>query len=131
MAMASPNVVTVWVPLQRTPPEMGSLAFAPPPPAGHDAWTLRELPGCPMDEKSDEYDEFVASALEEKGVLPGASNGSVSAAEGRQLRSANGQARVGVADGDVYELGDISIHLTSVFVSALYVCGNCPAAAEL
>ena len=39
MAMASPNVVTVWVPLQRTPPEMGSLAFAPPPPAGHDAWT--------------------------------------------------------------------------------------------
>ena len=79
MAMASPNVVTVWVPLQRTPPEMGSLAFAPPPPAGHDAWTLRELPGCPMDEKSDEYDKFVASALEEKGVLPGASNGSVSA----------------------------------------------------
>ena len=79
MAMASPNVVTVWVPLQRTPPEMGSLAFAPPPPAGHDAWTLRELPGCPMDEKSDEYDKFVASALEGKGVLPGASNGSVSA----------------------------------------------------
>ena len=85
MAMASPNVVTVWVPLQRTPPEMGSLAFAPPPPAGHDAWTLRELPGCPMDEKSDEYDEFVASALEEKGVLPGASNGSVSAVAWERL----------------------------------------------
>lgn len=85
MAMASPNVVTVWVPLQRTPPEMGSLAFAPPPPAGHDAWTLRELSGCPMDEKSDEYDEFVASALEEKGVLPGASNSSASAVASDRL----------------------------------------------
>jgi ectoine hydroxylase-related dioxygenase (phytanoyl-CoA dioxygenase family) len=88
MAMANPNVVTVWVPLQTTPPEMGSLAFASPPPRGHDAWSIRELDGCPDDEKSDAYDRFVATSLEAKGVFP---------------------------DQATYELGDISIHLTSVY----------------
>ena len=41
-----------------------------------------------MDEKSDAYDRFVASSLEAKGVNP---------------------------DQATYELGDISIHLTSVY----------------
>eukprot|EP01047_Picozoa_sp_COSAG01_P029425 COSAG01_NODE_2018_length_8636_cov_3.178400_5_plen_173_part_00 len=88
MAMSTPNVVTVWIPLQRTTPDMGSLAFAPPPPLGHDAWTIHSMPGCPLDEKSDEYDQFVAAALEAKGVLP---------------------------DCATYELGDLSVHMTSVY----------------
>ena len=37
---------------------------------GHDGWTIRDLPGCPADEKSDEYSDFVAKAFEKAGALP-------------------------------------------------------------
>eukprot|EP01048_Picozoa_sp_COSAG05_P017739 COSAG05_NODE_2474_length_3022_cov_2.143885_3_plen_80_part_00 len=49
---------------------MGSLAFVPPPPRGYDAFTLRELPGCPADEKTDEYSEFVAESFSRLGMAP-------------------------------------------------------------
>lgn len=86
----------VWLPLQRTPEDMGSLVFAPPPPAGHDAWSVRELLGCPEDEKSEEYDAFVAAALEQKGLLP---------------------------DGATYELGDISVVRSVATRHSLLSCG--------
>ena len=101
MATASPNQVTVWIPFQRTPPEMGSLTFARAPPNGHDAWSIAALPGCP-DEKSSEYDAFVSAALEAK------------------LAHSRGDAADGVVGGEgpdsaTYEIGDLSIHMTSVY----------------
>jgi hypothetical protein len=68
MAMSCRNVVTVWVPLQRTTPEMGALAFAPD--GAHDAWSVAEMEGCPPDEQSDTYDAFVASKLAESSGGP-------------------------------------------------------------
>ena len=53
-----------------------------------DAWGVAALGGGGMNEQSDEYDSFVSSALECDGC---------------------------VADVETYELGDVSIHLTSCF----------------
>lgn len=88
MAMDSSHVVTVWIPLQHTSPQMGALAFAP----GLNAHDIAAAPNCPQDEKSMEYDRFVTSLLEEHctahGIAPDVLN---------------------------FELGDISVHATDVF----------------
>jgi len=118
-------VVTVWVPLQRTTPAMGSLIFsrrlsgnegamedddqaggsdAAQSPGAElalassrptsrlddclDAWGVVARGGGAMDEQSDEYDRLVNATLEADGFVP---------------------------DMQTYELGDISIHLTSCF----------------
>ena len=55
--IASEGVVTLWAPLQPTPPPMGPLAFA----ANVDAWRLmRDLPFSKFD---DSYDRGIAEAL--------------------------------------------------------------------
>lgn len=95
MAMAERDVVTVWYPLQRTPPANGSLVFpVPANPSDRaskptiNAWDVAAIPGCPESEMTEEYDLFVAAALETHGFLP--------------------------QEGE-YELGDISIHYTDCF----------------
>ena len=121
MAMATGDVVTVWIPLQRTTPAMGSLAFASDPvaesdpavaavtvgaalrvlPRGSspsrgpssrcDSWSVAARPGCPPNEQSDEYDAFAANALRDRGLLP---------------------------DEATYALGDISVHRSDCFHTA-------------
>lgn len=88
MAMDSPHVVTVWIPLQQTSPDMGALAFAP----GLTAHDIASMPHCPQDEKSPEYDRFVTSVLEEHCLASGTPPDTFS-----------------------YNLGDVSIHATDVF----------------
>jgi hypothetical protein len=96
MAMAERDVVTVWYPLQRTPPVQGSLVFpvvsgeggARSGMATMNAWDVAALPGCPEKEMSDEYDLFVAASLEAHGFIP---------------------------EEGSYEVGDISIHYTDCF----------------
>ena len=116
MAMASADVVTVWIPLQRTAPAMGSLCFAATsltegcddravaaadeaarvagtrgPSRRCDSWSVAAREGCPASEQSDEYDAFVARALQSRGLIP---------------------------DEATYELGDISIHRSDCFHTA-------------
>ena len=124
--MGGSKVVTVWIPLQRTGPTMGSLIFSHPQATpqhesesdstaaaaadGHvvyaegqcaahpckqpkppmDAWGVAALHGrgSRLDEQTEEYDSLVSAALEADGCVP---------------------------DIATYDLGDISIHLTSCF----------------
>ena len=111
MILGSAQVVTVWVPLQRTTPSMGSLIFSkrrtqqssrdgelngeqPCMRPCLDAWDMadRAEGGSRLlqsdYEQSDEYDALVTSTLEKEGFAP---------------------------DIATYELGDASIHLTSCF----------------
>uniref|UniRef100_A0A0G4HB89 Phytanoyl-CoA dioxygenase n=1 Tax=Chromera velia CCMP2878 TaxID=1169474 RepID=A0A0G4HB89_9ALVE len=100
MITASEKVVTVWVPLQDTPCHMGALAFVRRDGRGGvsdsavvpSAWTVAASDGCPDDEKSDAYDEFVSRLLEEREDL-----------------------QVDCAD---YACGDVSIHSTNCFHTA-------------
>ena len=49
MAMDTRKVVTVWVPLQHTGPDMGGLVFAPGMAAGGlDADAMANMEGCPV-----------------------------------------------------------------------------------
>ncbi|KAK3237546.1 hypothetical protein CYMTET_52389 [Cymbomonas tetramitiformis] len=66
MAMGSQNVVTVWIPLQRTTVRTGTLVFA----EGINAWDVAAQEGCPGNEQSEEYDRFVAKHMEEQGIQP-------------------------------------------------------------
>ena len=102
MILGSAQVVTVWVPLQRTTPSMGSLIFSkrmtqqssrdgeqPCIRPCLDAWEMADrAEGGSRLEQSDEYDALVTSTLEKEGFAP---------------------------DIATYELGDASIHLTSCF----------------
>ena len=99
MILGSPQVVTVWIPLQRTTPTMGSLIFserlpshaqskADPQRPCPDAWDVGRGGGNGVNEQSDEYDAIVSSLLEADGCVPSVAT---------------------------YELGDVSIHLTSCF----------------
>ena len=93
------QVVTVWVPLQRTTPTMGSLIFSERMPSHPqskvdpqrpcpDAWDVERGGARGLSEQSDEYDAIVSSLFEEDGCVPSVAT---------------------------YELGDVSIHLTSCF----------------
>jgi hypothetical protein len=60
--IASENVVTVWMPLQPTPREMGPLAFA----RGIESW--RRVADLPFSKFDDSYDRGIATALRDGGV---------------------------------------------------------------
>jgi hypothetical protein len=60
--IASENVVTIWMPLQPTPQEMGPLAFA----RGMDNW--RRVADLPFSKFDDSYDRGIATALRDGGV---------------------------------------------------------------
>ena len=60
--IASENVVTVWVPLQPTPKEMGPLAFA----RCIESW--RRVADLPFSKFDDSYDRGIAKALRDGGV---------------------------------------------------------------
>ena len=99
MILGSQQVVTVWIPLQRTTPTMGSLIFSKRM-AAHarskgdpqrpclDSWDVGRGGARGMLEQSDEYDALVSALLEEDGCVPSVAT---------------------------YELGDVSIHLTPCF----------------
>lgn len=73
MAVGGPQVATVWFPLLQCSPAMGSLVFPRAPPGAKgvehsrclNAFEMQAMAcGKYVDEKSDEYDEFCAAALE-------------------------------------------------------------------
>jgi len=59
----SPDVLTAWIPLQPTPPEMGPLAFA----RGAQAWRL--VAGVEFDKHGTSYDRRVSEIFRDRGVV--------------------------------------------------------------
>lgn len=70
MAVRGPQVVTVWIPLLKCPPSMGSLVFPRDPSASVerslDSYDVAAMDGAAgLEEQSDEYDRFCSEALRE------------------------------------------------------------------
>ena len=125
MAMASSDVVTVWIPLQRTTPAMGSLCFAATPPAEGDGGDDTAAAAAAADDAA--ADE-AARAAGSRGPSRRCDSWSVAARDRCPANEQSDaydafvaralQSRGLLPDEATYELGDISIHRSDCFHTA-------------